>query len=78
MRLTARRQRPPLYSNTTKQRVNEQTVPDRYPIPRIEDFHLILGGTNIFSKLDLFKAYYQITIAEEDKPKTAIITPFAF
>ncbi|GFT45963.1 hypothetical protein TNCV_3535431 [Trichonephila clavipes] len=49
---------------------------DRYPIPRIEDFHHILKGKRIFSKIDLFKAYFQIPIAEEDKEKTAIITPF--
>lgn len=53
-------------------RLNAQTVPDRYPIPRIEDFHFILKD----SKIDLVKAYYQIPIAEEDKPKTAITTPF--
>lgn len=55
-------------------RLNDQTIPDRYPIPRIEDFHLILQNKVIFSKIDLVKAYYQIPIAEEDKPKTAIIT----
>ncbi|GBO03169.1 Transposon Ty3-I Gag-Pol polyprotein [Araneus ventricosus] len=57
-------------------RLNAQTVPDRYPIPRIEGFHHILKQTKIFSKIDLFKAYFQIPIAEKDKQKTAIITPF--
>ncbi|GFV99971.1 hypothetical protein TNCV_3567621 [Trichonephila clavipes] len=57
-------------------RLNAQTIPDRYPIPRIEDFHHILKGNRIFSKIDLFKAYFQIPVAEEDKEKTAIITPF--
>ncbi|UYV80760.1 hypothetical protein LAZ67_19001650, partial [Cordylochernes scorpioides] len=57
-------------------KLNSQTLPDRYPIPRLEDFQHILSGKIIFSRLDLFKAYYQIPIAEEDKPKTAIITPF--
>jgi cleavage and polyadenylation specificity factor subunit 1 len=56
--------------------LNFRTIPDRYPIPRIEDFHHILKGSKIFSKIDLFKAYYQIPIAEQDKCKTAIITPF--
>ncbi|UYV67658.1 hypothetical protein LAZ67_5001503 [Cordylochernes scorpioides] len=57
-------------------KLNSQTFPDRYPIPRLEDFQHILSGKMIFSRLDLFKAYFQIPIAEEDKPKTAIITPF--
>ncbi|GBM30033.1 Transposon Ty3-G Gag-Pol polyprotein [Araneus ventricosus] len=56
--------------------LNAQTIPDRYPIPRLEDFHQILKETKIFSKTDLFKVYFQIPIAEEHKCKTAIITPF--
>ncbi|UYV63155.1 hypothetical protein LAZ67_2003305 [Cordylochernes scorpioides] len=57
-------------------RLNEVTLPDRYPIPRLDDFHHILKGTRVYSKIDLCKAFYQIPIAEEDKPKTAIITHF--
>ncbi|GBN97182.1 Transposon Ty3-I Gag-Pol polyprotein [Araneus ventricosus] len=56
--------------------LNVQTIPDRYPIPRLEDFHQILKETKIFSKIDLFKAYFEIPITEEHKCKTAIITPF--
>lgn len=57
-------------------RLNAKTIPDRYPIPRIEDFNHILENTKFFSKIDLFKAYFQIPLAEEDKEKTAVITPF--
>ncbi|GBO39378.1 Uncharacterized protein K02A2.6 [Araneus ventricosus] len=56
--------------------LNAQTIPNRYPIPRLEDFHQILKETKIFSKIESFKAYFQIPIAEEHKCKTAIITPF--
>ncbi|GFU56962.1 hypothetical protein TNCV_1194731 [Trichonephila clavipes] len=56
--------------------LNAQTIPDRYPIPRIEDFLYILKGKRKFSNIDLFKAYFQVPIAEEDKEKTAMITPF--
>lgn len=57
-------------------RLNARTIPDRYPLPRIEDVSNILHNKNIFSKIDLQQAYYQIPIAKEDKEKTAVITPF--
>ncbi|XP_037931303.1 uncharacterized protein K02A2.6-like [Teleopsis dalmanni] len=57
-------------------RLNAQTVPDRYPIPHMQDFTHSLNGKRIFTTLDLEKAYFNIPVAEEDREKTAIITPF--
>lgn len=57
-------------------RLNAVTLPDRYPIPRIQDFTYQLSGKKIFTKLDLKKAYYWIPMAKEDAQKTAITTPF--
>lgn len=57
-------------------RLNSCTIPDRYTIPRLQDFTHGLQGMTIFSTLDLAKAYYQIPVRKEDVEKTAITTPF--
>lgn len=50
-------------------RLNAVTQPDRYPIPRIQDFTYQLQGEEIFSKLDLKMAYYRIPIIESRRRK---------
>ena len=56
--------------------VNRGTVPDRYPVPNIQTLFHRLGGSRIFSKIDLVKAYHQIPMDEDSIPLTAITTPF--
>ena len=55
--------------------LNKQTVPDRYALPLLTDFVDFMSGSEHFSSLDLYKSYHQIEIAEQDIPKTAMVTP---
>ncbi|GFT44542.1 retrovirus-related Pol polyprotein from transposon 297 [Trichonephila clavipes] len=56
--------------------LNARTIPDRYPLRHIHDYSHRLQGCNIFSVIDLVKAYTQVPVNEEDIPKTAKTTPF--
>ncbi|GFX71318.1 retrovirus-related Pol polyprotein from transposon 297 [Trichonephila clavipes] len=51
--------------------LNSVTEFDSYPMPYLNDFAHALHGKKIFSKIDIFKAFHQIPIAECDIPKTA-------
>ena len=55
-------------------RLNVITIFDPEPIPNTDDLMARLGKAKFFSKLDLAKGYWQIPIAETDKPKTAFVT----
>ena len=57
-------------------RLNNVTIPDRYPVPHLTDFTANLAGCRVFTKLDLIRGYHQIPVAPEDICKTAVLTPF--
>jgi hypothetical protein len=52
------------------------TVKNRCTIPRIDDLLDAVAGSEYFTSLDLTSGYHQILISEEDRPKTALRTPF--
>ena len=54
--------------------LNQQTVKNRYPLPRADQLFDKLAHAKYFSKIDLRTGFYQILIAEQDRHKTAFVT----
>jgi hypothetical protein len=56
--------------------LNEVTVKNKYPLPRIEDLFDQLRGASVFLKIDLRSGYHQLRIRPLDIPKTVFITKY--
>jgi hypothetical protein len=56
--------------------LNEVTIKNKYPFPRIEDLFGQLKGGKVFSKIDLRSGYHQLRIRPSDIAKTAFTTRY--
>lgn len=56
--------------------LNLATIKDVFPLPLVDDCLDTLSGSVWFSKLDINSAYWQVSIREEDRKKTAFITKY--
>ena len=51
-------------------KLNQVTLKNKYPLPRIDDLFDQFRGATAFSKIDLRSRYHQLWIRESDIPKT--------
>jgi hypothetical protein len=56
--------------------LNEVTIKNKYPLPRIEDLFDQLKGAKVFSKIDLRSGYHQLRIRPSDIAKIAFTTRY--
>ncbi|GFW42864.1 retrovirus-related Pol polyprotein from transposon 17.6 [Trichonephila clavipes] len=62
--------------NIDYRKLNEITVADTYPLPRMDDLLHQAKLAPFMSTLDLRAGYHQVKVHVEDQDKTAIVCPF--
>ncbi|GKA72973.1 putative reverse transcriptase domain-containing protein, partial [Tanacetum coccineum] len=65
-----------IFSDVDYRELNNLTVKNRYPLPRIDDLFDQLQGSRVYSKIDLRSGYHQLRVREEDILKTAFKTRY--
>lgn len=63
---------------TDYRRVNAVTVPDSFPLPRIDDCVDTIGAATFVSKLDLLKGFWQVPLTARASEISAFVTPDSF
>jgi hypothetical protein len=56
--------------------LNDVTVKNKYPLPRIEDLFNRIRGARVFLKIDLRSRYHQMKIRPSNIPKTILSTRY--
>uniref|UniRef100_H3GAZ5 Reverse transcriptase domain-containing protein n=1 Tax=Phytophthora ramorum TaxID=164328 RepID=H3GAZ5_PHYRM len=54
--------------------LNAVTVKDVYPLPRVDETLEALCKSQRFTSVDLHAGYWQLAVAQQDRPKTAFTT----
>ena len=55
-------------------RLNSITIKDAFPLPRIDEIFDQLYDATYYTKFDFKSGYFQVSLSEEDRPKTAFST----
>ncbi len=63
---------------TDFRKVNAVTVPDSFPLPRMEDCIDSIGSAVFITKLDLLKGYWQVPLTDKASDISAFVTPDHF
>ena len=61
---------------TDYRKLNDVTIKNKYPLPKIEDLFDHLTSAKVFSKIDLKTGYHQLKIRAEDIPMSTFTTRY--
>ena len=56
--------------------LNDNTVPDHYPLPRVEAILSDCAKGSVWAKIDMTNSFFQTRVHPEDVKFTAVMTPF--